>query len=318
MRGAAPRPINSAPHRRISIWAKQALGAAWAHVCLRTALWRALSRDSRHPLAPHLGRKLRQGKPLSLLKVSLAHCLTLACLATWLFSALAEDVVWALPLLLMLFSAPYCAIWIARVSQLMSRQRVGGARDQIGLIPPGPVFVHLTICKVALNQDDAVAWLALLRRVLAFTVMTVLLLTMCLVMSLLRETSAVALGALLLDLCLAAAVMVLEHSQSTVLACLVAVTAATRAGAYADKASVAIGAFFGLQAASYALPLAALSLLGEISVGAAFALFLLLRELLVAALWRLILEEAGEGGSRCGPAAWRESLLAEESHRRAH
>ena len=65
-------------------------------------------------------------------------------------------IVWLLPVWLMLFSAPYCAIWIARIVPLMSRQSVLGVLDEISVIPPGRVFIYLTICKVVLNRDDAV------------------------------------------------------------------------------------------------------------------------------------------------------------------
>ena len=87
----------------------------------------------------------------------------------------------------MLFSASYCAIWIARIVPLMSRQSILGVLDEISVIPPGRVFVYLTVCKVVLNQDDAVLWLGLLRRVLAGLVTIVLLMSLCIALTLLAD-----------------------------------------------------------------------------------------------------------------------------------
>ncbi|MCY3914495.1 MAG: hypothetical protein OXG49_00650 [Chloroflexi bacterium] len=261
---------------------------------IRASLWRDLSRDASHPVATHLRRQMNRGRYLPVLRLSLALGIVLLILLTYSYAHIEHLVVWLLPVWLMLFSASYCAIWIIRIVPLMSRQSILGVLDEISVIPPGRVFVYLTVCKVVLNQDDAVVWLGLLRRVLAGMVLLVLLMTLCIALTLLSEHSILDLAAILLDLVLAAALIWLEHSQSTVLACLIAVEASIRLQGNVDKTSIAVVAFALMQVLCYAFTLAVVIGLEFYSLGFGLLLFLLTRELLVSALWRMILNGANE------------------------
>jgi len=239
---------------------------------------------------------------LPVLRLSLAFGFLLLVFLAYFYVLIDHLIILLLPVWLMLFSASYCAIWIARIVPLMSRQSVLGVLDEISVIPPGRVFIYLTICKVVLNRDDAVLWLGLLRRVLAGLVLLVLLMTLCIALSLLSQSSTLELAAILLDLVLSTAVIWLEHSQSTVLACLIAVEVSNRVGGNIDKTSVALTAFALAQILCYAMALAVIiggvavstHHLDHINVSAMLFLFLLMREFLVSALWRLILNGANE------------------------
>lgn len=245
-------------------------------------------------MAAHLRRQMNRGRYLPVLWLSVAFGLVLLILLAYSYAVINHLTVWLLPVWLMLFSASYCAIWIVRIVPLMSRQSILGVMDEISVIPPGRVFVYLTVCKVVLNHDDAVLWLSLLRRVLAGLVTIVLLMTLCIALTLLSDHSILDLAAILLDLVLAAAVIWLEHSQSTVLACLIAVEASIRSEGNVDTTSVAVVAFALAQVLCYAFTLAVIIGLEFFSLGFGLLLFLLMRELLVSALWRMILSDANE------------------------
>ena len=261
---------------------------------IRAALWRDLSRDASHPVATHLRRQMNRSRYLPVLRSSVAFGLVLLILVAYSYALIDHVIVWLLPVWLMLFSFSYCAIWIIRIVPLMSRQSILGVLDEISVIPPGRVFVYLTVCKVVLNRDDAVLWLSLLRRVLAGLVTLVLLMTLCIAMTLMSESSILDLAAILLDLVLAAAVIWLEHSQSTVLACLIAVETSIRSEGNVDKTSIAVVAFALAQVLCYAFTLAVVIVLELYSLGIGLLLFLLTRELMVSALWRIILNGANE------------------------
>ncbi len=261
---------------------------------IRASLWRNLSRDASHPVASHLRRQMSRARYLPVLRLSLAFGFVLLILLAYSYAVIDHLIVWLLPVWLMLFSASYCAIWIVRIVPLMSRQSILGVLDEISVIPPGRVFVYLTVCKVVLNHDDAVVWLGFLRRVLAGVVLLVLLMSLCIALTLLSERSILDLAAILFDLVLAAAVIWLEHSQSTVLACLIAVEAANRFEGDVDKASVAVVAFALAQILCYALTIGVVIGLELFSLGFGLILFLLTRELLVSVLWRMILNGANE------------------------
>ena len=264
------------------------------HMRIRASLWRDLSRDASHPVAAHLRRQMMGARYLPVLRLSVAFGLVLLILVAYSYALIDHVIVWLLPVWLMLFSFSYCAIWIARIVPLMSRQSILGVLDEISVIPPGRVFVYLTVCKVVLNQDDAVIWLGLLRRVLAGLALLVLLMSLCIALTLMSDSSILELFAILLDLVLAAAVIWLEHSQSTVLACLIAVEASIRSEGNVDKTSVAVVAFALAQILCYAFTLAIIIGLEFYSLGLGLLLFLLARELLVSALWRVILNGANE------------------------
>ena len=215
-----------------------------------------------------------------------------------------HDFVWTLPIWLMLFSAVYCVIWIARIVPLMAKQSVFGVLDEISVIPPGRVFIYLTICKVVLNRDDAVLWLGWFRRVLAGLALIVLLMTLCIAFAMLSDRSALELAAILLDLFSAAAVIWIEHSQSAVLACLIAIEAPARFGGKIDQTVVAIVAFALAQMLCYAAALSVVVALNRISLALMLLLFIMFRDLLASALWRLILHRANEEDFQFTRSLW--------------
>ncbi len=268
-------------------------------------------------MAARLRRQVKGARQLPVLRFSLAVGAALVVALAYLYNAIGHVILWLLPLWLMLFSASYCLVWIARIVPLISRRSVLGALDEISVIPPGRVFIYLTICKVVLNRDDAVVWLGYLRRGLAVLVALILLMTLCIALTLLAEGSLLDLAAILVDLALTAAVIWLEHSQSTALACLLAIEAATRVGGAVDKNSVAMTTFALAQLLGYCLAVAAVIVLELVSLSALLLLFLLLRELMISAIWRRILDGANEEIGYLPDAADRPAAIMTGRRKRA-
>ena len=266
-----------------------------------------MRRDARHPVARHLKRQLQPGRRLPVLPFSLACALPILVLAGYAFNAVDEALGWALPLLLMLYSAIYCAVWIARIVAMMSRQARSGILDEVSVIPPGRLFIYLTICKVILNEDDALYWLGLLRRVLAAGVFMMLMMSLFITAAQLDQLSAWELAAVFVELTLVAVVIPLEHTQSALSACLVAVLGGSRLSSALDRVSATIAGFLLLQILSYALAVGAAVALGRLSLSLALALFLLARELLILILWRVILRAANEDRAP-ETVHWRDTL----------
>lgn len=261
---------------------------------VRRALWQTLRRDARHPVARHVSRQLKQARRLSILPFSLACAAPLLLLATYTYHAVNEAIGWALPLFLMLFSTIYCAVWMARIVALMTRQARSGAMDEVSVIPPGRLFIYLTICKVVLNEDEALYWLGLLRRVLAGGVLLMLIMSLCIAAAQMEQLRAWEFAAVAIELTLFAAVIQLEHTQSTLIACLLAIVAGSRPRSSFDRTSVIVAGFILLQILSFSLAMAVVAALGLSSLSIALALFLLLRETLIFVQWRAILRDANE------------------------
>lgn len=274
----------------------------------RSSLWQTLRRDARHPVARHLNRHLKGGRRLSILPFSLACALPLLVLVAYTYHAISEAIGWALPLYLMLFSALYCAVWIARIVALISRQARSGALDEVSVIPPGRVFIYLTICKLVLNEGDVLYWLGLLRRVLAGGVFLMLIMSLCIAAALMDQLSPGEFAAVLLELTLLAIVIQLEHTQSTLIACLLAVLGGSRLCGSFDRASIIVAGFLLLQVLSYSLTIGAAAALGLSSLALALALFLLAREVLILLLWRVILRHANEDNLPPRALLWKDAL----------
>ena len=278
------------------------------HLFVRSSLWQTLGRDSRHPVARHLSRQLKRGRRLRVLPLSLAWALPLLALAAYAYYAVDEAVGWTLPLFLMLFSALHCVVWIARIVALLSRQARSGAMDEVGVIPAGRVFIYLTICKLVLNEDDALYWLGLLRRVLAGGVFLMLILSLCIAATQMDQVMAWDFAAVFVELALFALVIQLEHTQSAMIACLLAIVVGSRPRAAYERTGVVVAGFILLQILSYSLALAVAAALGLSSLSIALGLFLLSREVLILLLWRVILREANEDNLPLRSLLWPDAL----------
>lgn len=271
------------------IRARRSLGE---RVFVRAALWRNLRRDARHPVAGHMRRQLKPGRRIQLLPLCLAFSLILFFAIANVYLLIDSAVVWTLPLWLMAFSTLYCAIWITRIVALISRSNRDGVLNEVSVIPPGPIFITLTICKVVLNAGDAVVWLSALRRGLAGIVLVGVLMALAITLTQVSVIEPARLASFALEAALLAAVISLEHEQSSVLACLLSIAVSTRLRENIDTASAAVACFALLQILTYALPVALVVAWAGLGWSAALLLYLLAREGLISALWHLVLHQA--------------------------
>ena len=306
------------------------------------ALWQALSRDARHPIARHFSRR-RPGRRLAynadgsprvhtnspLLAGSLLWGALLLIAAAFisarnpfgmagraggLINASCQEAcstLLALPAWLMLFSGFYCALWIGRIAALHARQAGAGSLETVGLTPPGPAFVFLVMAKVALNEGDALAWLSWLRRALGAMVLFSLFMALCIASAQVGQVKPGELGAMVATLALLAWLIPHEHEQSVIIACLAAILVCARPKGSLDRTSAAVAGFALLQALSYALALAVALVIGALELGIVFAFFLLIREGMITALWKLLLRQCNEDDLLLDSNPWSAALGSE-------
>ena len=240
-----------------------------------------------------------------MLALSIASGVLLLFALAFLHSRMSDAVVWTLPLYLLLFSTVYCAIWITQIVALLLRGARDGLLEEVSVIPPGRIFVFISVCKVVLNAEDAIVWLSWLRRLLAGTIAFILLMASCIAFTQLSRVDPVELGSLLLEVALFILIIPLEHSQSAVLACLTSIEAVNRLPGSIDRISAACVAFILLQLLSYTFALAIGLALGAAHLSLMLVVFILGRELLISALWRSILRQANAEGQADN---WRDLL----------
>ena len=129
------------------------------------SIWQRINRPVYHPIAKHFLRQLKRDRAgPSVIAVALLAALFMLLAVARLFAFVGSSVLWTMPLWLMLYSLICSARWIYRIVSLISRQGRDGVLDEVSVIPPGRVFIYLAICKVVLHEQDALAWVTMLRK----------------------------------------------------------------------------------------------------------------------------------------------------------
>ena len=272
-------------------------------IFVHASLWGALRRDARHPIARHFNRQLKVGRRVKLLPLCIGYALLLFFVFINTYNQVGHAIIWTLPLWLILFSLSYCTVWMGRMVALLSRQAQVGVLDEVSMIPPGQAFVFLVIGKVVLNEDDALAWLTLLRRYLAGIVFFSFFMALCVASMQIKQIVPLELAELVAALAVVALLIPLEHAQSTTIACLTAILVGVQLRGHIDKPSTAFVAFALTQILSYCLAIGVVIALDMVVISIAFALFLVIREVLIAGLWLLVLRQVNADDFRPGLAA---------------
>ena len=256
------------------------------------ALYESLGKQPRHPVVGQLARHNRRARLLPALPASLLCAMLVFGAAAHSYASLRANIEWSLPLWLMLLSACPCAIWIARIVALLSRQSRAGRLDELSLIPAGRSFIFKTACQVVLSEGDAAWWLGLLRRCLASLALLLMLMGVCITLVSIESVDWQELALLLLDVLLLALAILLEGAQSGLLACSLGIFCGRTAPGALDRTSAAFAIFALLQVLSYALAVAGAALLNVPRLWLVCGLFLLLRELAIGTIWRTALRDA--------------------------
>lgn len=278
-------------------------GVSPRHLFAGYACWQRFRKPPYHPVARHFRRQTQRQRPLvaaPALAVGSGIAILLAMALA--YGRLGESLIWSLPLWLMLHSLICGAAWIHAIAALLSRQTRAGVLDEISVIPPGALFVHLAICKVVLHRDDALGWLTSLRKFFAALLCVCIAFPLLIAVSMVEAVDLFRLALKLLEIALLAALVYGEHAGSVALACLLPIVLARRLPAYLDASSAVIAAYIAAQLSTFggAIVLAALLAasplpwLGALSLSLFLTAFLLLRELTLALLWRQALRDANE------------------------
>ena len=267
------------------------------------SIWQRINRPVYHPIAKQFLRQLKRDRAgPSVISVALLAALILILAVARLFGSVGSGVLWTMPLWLTLYSLSYSARWIYRIVSLISRQGRDGVLDEVSVIPPGRVFIYLAICKVVLHEQDAVTWVTMLRKFAGGILFFALALSVLITLPNLENVDTGQLSLLLTEMSLFSFVIVHEHKQSVVLACLLPMALNRRLKGQIDGTSLVLVCYVVLQVLSFAIAIAVpaatqatawwfkLSIdVAAIGMAMMLALFLLIREVLIWVLWRTVL-----------------------------
>ena len=268
-------------------------------------IWQRINRPVYHPITKHFLRQLkakRRGPPVIAIALSAALLLLLALARV--YGSLGAGVVWFLPLWL-LFHSLVCSVrWIYRIVWLISRQGRDGVLDEVSVIPPGRVFIYLAICKVVLHEQDALAWLSMVRKIAGGLVLVALAMPIFVTLYNMENIEASRLSLLIIELSLLCFVIIHEHKQSVVLMSLLPMSLSRWLKGQIDGTCLVLVCFAIVQVLSFLLAIAGpatmqalawrqqLSLdIAAIGLAMMLASFLLIREIFIWRLWRTVLHQ---------------------------
>lgn len=266
-------------------------------------LWQRINRPVYHPIAKHFTRQLkgsRRGPPVIALALLAAALLFFA--VARLYGSVGSSVIWLLPFCLTLHSLICSPQWIYRIVSLISRQ---GRLDEVSVIPAGRVFIYLAICQLVLREGDALAWTTLLRKLAGAIVLFAFAMTLFVTLIALENINTSRLSLMLIELSLLSFLIIHEHKQSVLLLSLLPMALGRRLNGPIDGAGLVMACYATLQVLSFMLALAAPATLQALArqqplaadimalgLALALALFLLVRELFIWALWRAALHQS--------------------------
>lgn len=274
-------------------------------------IWQRINRPVYHPIKKHFLRQLKRDRkgPSSIAVAMLSAFLLLIALAR-LYYSVGSDLLWTLPLWLTLYSLTYSARWIYRIVSLISRQGRDGVMDEVSVIPPGRVFIYLAVCKVVLHEQDALSWITMLRKIAGGVLFLALALPVLVTANSVENINTRQLFLLLIELSLFSLVVVHEHKQSVVLACLLSMALSRRMKGQIDGTIQVAVSYIALQILSFATAIAVpaavqalawrykLSIdVSAIGLALMLGLFLLVREMLIWSLWRMVLVQTNAEGN---------------------
>jgi hypothetical protein len=256
----------------------------------RSQLWRQLHHIQPHPISRHIHRQLHKQHlhPPILIITMVWGCIVFFSIIT-LFSKLT---IILLPLFLMAFSSGYILPWLYRIAKAIKQQYNDSVIDTMSVVPPGHVFIMFAICHSILNEGDRLGWIQLLRNIIVVVITMGIIMATLITAALVESVVFEDIVLLLTDIVVLSTMLYVEHQQSILIVCLLAVILPRRATHQGDLVSNMLISFIVLQFLTALIPL--LVTIGLAAIGSTLPLFsvsgilfLVIRESVLYGLWRI-------------------------------
>ena len=255
----------------------------------RHQIWRELHNVQPHPISRHIQRQLYKQHQLPILAITFLWGSIVWMGMIIAFSRVGTTLIILLPLYLMIFSGSYILPWLYRIATIIKQQHRDAVLDVIGVIPPGRVYVTFAIAHAVFNEEDRLGWLRLLRQIVLLIAIVGIFFATILTISQI-ETDGLTNGLpILLDMIVISLLIYLEHHQSILIGCYLAVIIPQQASHHGNIVGNILINYSMLQFLTWMIPVV-IVILGE-SINAlstsSFTIigFILVRELLLVFLW---------------------------------
>jgi hypothetical protein len=218
-------------------------------------LWQRLLNPASHPLYWQLHQEPSHSERLSRLGWPSFIIAPLLCCGLWYcLMTLKATVISPLSIIVLFVSSSlYVSVWIIDITQMIIREHRQGTYDLLCAAPAGAINVNQAICAASLHRYNALMWINLARKLSAGLFLFVLLMIFPLAAFYQKPDEDLRLWRPFLDIVALIIATYLDHVQTVVLGCLVAMLAPVQRPRNRDASLIAVGGFLTVQALIFLL-----------------------------------------------------------------
>jgi hypothetical protein len=218
----------------------------------------------------------------------------------FVFTVLGSTIIIVMPLILILFSSSYVMVWVYRVALIIAIERENQTLDMLSVSPMGQLYVKWIICIATLHHSDILSWIDLSRRIIIGMTLTVFIMALCVTTAQMSQVDGSQMLGFVLSMLIFTSVIYIEHVQSTIIGCLVAMWMPEIIPVRIDATIGSILVYIMLQVVTYfaGLYLAVVlqsggnldtnTLFNPEQITLSLMMFVLVREAIITILWRML------------------------------
>lgn len=264
-------------------------------------LWQQLHASIDHPIFNRTQRQYQYlYNALNIFYVLFMAGVVMLSATVLLFTSVDSVIIIMMPLLLMVFSSSYVLLWIYRITLIITIERENRTLDSVSVTPVGQACVRWMICIATVQHKDALGWIDLLRRTVVTLIWMLFAMAFCITITQMRDIELSEVLIFIFNIFVFGGIIYVEHVQSILIGCLVAMWIPNIIPTRIDATIGAILMTIVLQISTFSLGLLLGLFLqsgGNLQINNLynpdfftinFVMFVIIREALIFGLWRVI------------------------------
>jgi hypothetical protein len=221
-----------------------------------------------------------------------------------LFTSVDTAIIVTMPLILMVFSSSYIILWVYQITLMIGLERENRTLDNMSVTPVGELSIKWIMCIATIRHRDTLGWIELSRRIVIGIIWMLFTMAICLTISQISAVEISEVLAFVFNIVIFGVVIYVEHAQSILIGCLMAMWIPNILPARIDAMIGAILAYFTVQILTFVTSLSLgvfLQSSGHFDLNTlfnqefftiSFIMFMLVREILILILWRVLAHQS--------------------------
>lgn len=267
-------------------------------------LWQHLHTSINHPILNHIQRQYKSlHNTINIIYMVFIVGFVTLCGTVILFTSVDSAIIVTMPLLLIVFSSSYVIPWMYRISWIIGIERDNHTLDSLSVTPAGQVSFKWMISSATVHHKDTLGWIDLSRRIVMGIIWMLFTMALCLTITQISDANPSELFTFVVNIVVFGGIIYVEHAQSILIGCLIAMWIPNKVATRLDATVSAILLYAVLQILTFIAGI----LLGVLLQGGmldanilynqefftiSFIMFGLVREVLIYVLWRMLAHES--------------------------